>query len=137
MSPSLSPAEQTDLLNRAREAAGQAYAPYSDFPVGAALLCADGAVVTGVNVENTSYGLTTCAERNAIATAINAGQRRFVAMAVVALRKPHGAVTPCGACRQVLAEFTGADFTILSGDPASGQPVATPLAELLPAAFKK
>lgn len=94
------------LMDAAREAAAHAYAPYSKFRVGAALLFDDGSVVTGCNVENVSYGLTSCAERNALFRAISEGgaRRRIVAIAVTNLNgKPS---PPCGACRQVLGEFT-------------------------------
>ena len=81
----------------------RAYAPYSDFPVGAAILLSDGRVVTGCNVENASYGLAVCAERNAVFKAVSEGRRDFVAVAVTA-REGRGA-PPCGSCRQVLHEF--------------------------------
>ena len=97
--------EQLDtLLQEARKAAEMAYVPYSKFRVGAALLCKDGSVVVGCNVENRSYGLTICAERNAIAAAITRGKIKFEA---VAISTPDSVepVGPCGACRQVLSEF--------------------------------
>ncbi len=91
------------LLEVAWEARERAHAPYSRFHVGAALLAADGRIFPGCNVENLSYGLTNCAERVAIGSAIAAGAREFLAIAVVAdTRVP---ISPCGACRQVLAEF--------------------------------
>jgi len=100
------------LREAARAAARGAYAPYSRFRVGAALLCADGAIVTGVNVENRSYGLTTCAERSAIFAAVSAGRTSFLALAVSTPDSP-AAVPPCGACRQVISEFAAPELPIL------------------------
>lgn len=100
-----------DLMKRAQEAAQSAYAPYSHFRVGAALLCRDGSVVVGCNVENRSFGLTICAERNAVAKAISAGKTDFAALAVYCADSA-GPVPPCGACRQVLSEFVDEDFPI-------------------------
>jgi cytidine deaminase len=91
------------LVNAAWKTSDQAYAPYSNFHVGAALLAEDGRIFTGCNVENLSYGLTNCAERVAIGAAVSAGVRRFLAVAVVA--DTAVPISPCGACRQVLAEF--------------------------------
>ncbi len=91
------------LHKAAREAMKHAYAPYSNFHVGAALLCEDGTIITGCNVENISYGLTNCAERVAIGRAVVEGHRRFQALVVTTLAdKP---TPPCGACRQVIVEF--------------------------------
>jgi len=91
------------LLDQAKSASEKAYAPYSGYKVGAALLCSAGTVLTGCNVENASYSLTICAERNAVFQAVAAGQRDFLALAIYV----DGEVLfpPCGACRQVLAEF--------------------------------
>mgnify|MGYP000915378773 FL=1 len=91
------------LLDQAKSASEKAYAPYSGYKVGAALLCSDGTVFTGCNVENASYSLTICAERNAVFQAVASGQRDFLALAIYV----DGEVLfpPCGACRQVLAEF--------------------------------
>ena len=100
----------TRMLAAARSAAANAYAPYSRFPVGAACCGASGAIHVGVNVENASYGLTSCAERNAIFSAIGAGERRF--KAVVVYTPTPSPVTPCGACRQVLCEF-GDDIVVV------------------------
>lgn len=124
------------LLSAAREAARQAYAPYSDFPVGAALLTESGEIITGCNVENVSYGLTICAERAAVFSAVSQGHRRFKSIAVWAERRPNGAVTPCGACRQVLAEFMPPDGVIIMSDPnEQGIVMQSLLNELLPKAF--
>lgn len=119
------------LINAAREAQRQAYAPYSRFPVGAAVLGADGRVFAGCNVENSSFGLTVCAERNAVAAAVAAGTRP-VAVAVVA---NGDRVAPCGACRQVLAEFTPAMPVFLAAADGDAHE-ATSLEALLPAAFR-
>lgn len=91
------------LMRAADRARRRAYAPYSEFPVGAAILLRDGRIVTGCNVENASYGLAVCAERNAVFKAVSEGDRDFVAVAVTA-REGRGA-PPCGSCRQVLHEF--------------------------------
>jgi len=92
------------LFAEAQKAALKAYAPYSKFRVGAALLCENGTIVTGVNVENRSFGLTTCAERNAVCTAVGMGKLRFTALAV-STPDSIEPVGPCGACRQVISEF--------------------------------
>jgi cytidine deaminase len=115
----------------ARDAAARAYVPYSRFPVGAAVLAEDGTIYTGANVENASYGLTICAERNAIFQAVAQGQRRLRAVAVYTpTAQP---TTPCGACRQVLNEF-GPDAQIFSFTDGS-EYLQTTLGELLPHAF--
>lgn len=118
------------LVAAARKAAQQAYAPYSQFTVGAALMSVDGQIFTGVNVENASYGLTICAERNALAAAVSAGQRAFSAMAIAAPTP----VPPCGACRQVLAEFAPS-LVIYLADLAEGTPYVTDLQTLFPTPF--
>ena len=91
------------LINRAIVARGKTYSPYSNFGVGAALLCEDGTIYEGCNIENASYGLTNCAERTAIFKAVSEGQTKFKALAVVA--DTEGPCAPCGACRQVISEF--------------------------------
>ena len=118
------------LISAARTAQAHAYAPYSSFRVGAALESHDGAVFSGCNVENASYGLTICAERAAIFAAVTAGVTRFRRAVVVSDVDPPAA--PCGACRQVLAEF-GLDLPI-DGVGSKGT-VRWRLSELLPAAF--
>ena len=124
---------RNELLARARAAAEQAYAPYSEFPVGAAALAADGSIHTGCNVENASYGLTICAERAAVSSAVGAGHRQIVAVAVSAPKVSH--TTPCGACRQFLNEFrpVTTDMAIVLDDQHSGELVW--LDDLLPRAF--
>jgi cytidine deaminase len=93
------------LLRRARAAMKSAYAPYSDFQVGAAVLLSDGRIFTGCNVENASYGLTICAERNAIFAAVAASKKKPVIKAVAVVNRRGVPCSPCGACRQVIAEF--------------------------------
>ncbi len=119
-----------DLIRAAREAAERAYAPYSKFRVGAALLCADGAIVPGSNIENRSFGLTICAERSAVFAALSAGRRSFQGIAVYAADSAEP-VPPCGACRQVLSEFAGPSFWVLAVG-SSGKSFTALLAELLP-----
>jgi cytidine deaminase len=118
-----------ELIALAAEARRKAYAPYSHYTVGAALLTASGTVYTGVNVENASYGLAICAERTAAVKAVSDGERDFLAIAVVT----ENGGTPCGACRQVLNEF-GPDMRVLIAD-AAGKYQAYRLPELLPASF--
>jgi cytidine deaminase len=123
------------LLNQARLAAENAYAPYSDFPVGAALLSESGEVICGVNVENISFGLTLCAERTALVNAISDGQRNFKAIAVWASRRPNGSVAPCGACRQVMAEFLKPETPVVMSHCETGQVRILTMQALLPEAF--
>ena len=118
-----------DLVRRAVAARWQAYVPYSSFPVGAALLTRSGKIYTGCNVENASYGLTVCAERVAIWKAVSEGETDFVALAVAT----NIGGSPCGACRQVMAEFAP-DMPVLITD-LSGQATETNVADLLPLAF--
>jgi len=125
---------QGELLAAARDAAARAYCPYSCFAVGAALLADDGRIFTGANVENASYGLTVCAERIALFTAVTAGARRFQALVVVAgSRTP---ATPCGACRQVLAEFCNDRMPVFCGTRTGIRIKRTTLGALLPHAFR-
>ena len=95
--------EIQNLVNHAIKARANAYCPYSHFAVGAALLCEDGTIYEGCNIENASYGLTNCAERTAIFKAVSEGHTKFKALAVVA--DTEGPCAPCGACRQVMGEF--------------------------------
>jgi cytidine deaminase len=118
------------LLKLAIEARKNAYCPYSEFPVGAALLCADGTVVTGANVENASYGLCLCAERVAMFKAVSEGKHGFLKLAV-ACNADY--CRPCGACRQVLFEHAP-DLEILMGSP-EGSFKRTTIRDLLPEAF--
>jgi cytidine deaminase len=122
--------EFAELLPLAWGARSQAYAPYSKFQVGAALLAASGQVYRGCNVENLSFGLTICAERAAVCAAVAAGERTFTRLAIVAESKTP--VSPCGACRQVLAEF-GLGLEICCENQAGDRYVAF-LRELLPRA---
>lgn len=127
--PDLSADALETLLAAARAARKRAYVPYSHFAVGAALLAADGTIYIGCNVENASYGLTICAERNAVAHAVSMGARDYAAVAVVT----ENGVTPCGACRQVLAEFNPKMWVIVA-DGGDRRRVLR-LDELLPTAF--
>lgn len=125
--------DDTSLLAEAEAARALAYAPYSSFQVGAALLCEDGTVQRGCNVENASYPAGICAERTAVAAAIASGRRRFVAVAVAG--PPGIALGPCGICRQVLSEFSpDGSLRVVTRD-AAGMPQANPIGALLPAAF--
>lgn len=123
------PAQQETLVRAAREVRQMAYAPYSNYAVGAALLMADGRIFTGVNVENASYGLTICAERTAVFKAVSEGARKIVAIAVCT----ENGGSPCGACRQVLVEFAG-DVPVFLAD-AQGNTRQTTLYALLPDHF--
>jgi cytidine deaminase len=119
-----------ELIEQAQAAREKAYAPYSKFAVGAALLTSTGRVFTGCNVENLSFGLTICAERNAVFAAVAAGERQFRKIAIVSDSKTP--VSPCGACRQVLAEF-GMELEVCSAN-LQGQRFQAGLDELLPRA---
>ncbi|VGO19822.1 cytidine deaminase [Pontiella sulfatireligans] len=119
------------LIEIASQALENAHAPYSNYRVGAALLCADGTVFLGCNVENASFGLTNCAERTAVFSAVAAGQIQFTAIAIAASGEP--APFPCGACRQVLVEFCGPDFPVYVAQKDGF--ATTTLGELLPHSF--
>jgi cytidine deaminase len=133
----LSAEQETALVAAAREAAGHAYAPYSDYPVGAALLFEDGAVITGCNTENASYGLSLCAETVAAAKALGEGRRGgLMAVAVIGLKAGPEPITPCGRCRQMLNEVAalgGTDPVVLCVGEVEVRRVA--LSVLLPHAF--
>ena len=120
------------LLAQSKIARETAYVPYSKFPVGAALLAEDGTVFHGCNVENASYGLTNCAERTAIFKAVSQGVKTFKAIAIVA--DTEGPCSPCGACRQVIAEFCKGDMPVYLTN-LKGDVLETTVAELLPGAF--
>ena len=123
------------LIDLAKEAMTHAYAPYSGFHVGAALLCADGTVYQGCNIENAAYGPTNCAERTAFFKAVYDGHRDFAAIAVCGGKGGviTGAFPPCGVCRQVMREFVSDEFMIYMAG-ADGYSAMT-MAELLPAGF--
>jgi cytidine deaminase len=118
------------LFEAAVGASGKSYSPYSHFPVGAALLMTDGTIVTGANIENRSFGLTNCAERSAVFTAVSAGWRTFSALAIATPESDYP-VGPCGACRQVLTEFACAETPVIFG-PKYENIVSTTLGALYP-----
>lgn len=122
------------LVAKAMEARDRAYVPYSQFPVGAALLTDGGAVYLGCNIENASYPLTNCAERTALFKALSEGDKQYRAIAVVA--DTPDAVSPCGACRQVMAELCPPDMPVILAN-LQGKVVETTVSALLPGAFTK
>jgi cytidine deaminase len=124
----------TDLIAAALRARQGAVAPHSRFKVGAALLCPDGGIVTGANVESASYGLTCCAERVALFKALTAGQRDFLAVAVVA--RMTGGATPCGACRQLLFEYAPDAIVFVADSRRPAQVRKFTVRELLPQGFR-
>ena len=130
--------EEQELVRRALEARKKAYAPYSHWTVGAALLAADGTVYEGCNIENAAYTPTNCAERTAFFKAVSEGERRFVAIAVVGGREheePDAICAPCGVCRQVMMEFCHPDtFRVILGTK-DGVKVSQTLKEMLPYGF--
>jgi cytidine deaminase len=127
-------ADRERLVAAAVDAQSNAYCPYSNFPVGAAVLANDGHLFKGCNVENASYGLTTCAERNAIAAAVAAGYLNIVAIAVVT--DAPTIARPCGACRQVIAEFSSEEHsTTVISISSNGEAVVETINDLLPGRF--
>ena len=124
--------DERALWERAVAARERAYAPYSKFLVGAALKTGSGAVVTGGNIENSSFGMTICAERSAVVRALAEGESGFVAIAVAG-NPDTPDVAPCGACRQVLVEFCAPDMPVIY--VRGGDLISEPLGELFPAAF--
>ena len=132
---SLSPSDIERLRKLAESAAVNAYSPYSHFRVGAALLLEDGSIVTGCNVENCSYRLTSCAEQAAIARAVSERGPAIRLRAVAVANLNNSASMPCGACRQTLSEF-GDDSVLILYPGEGGAPESTTLGELLPHAFR-
>ena len=122
------------LINESKIAREKAYVPYSKFPVGAALLAEDGTIYHGCNIENSAYSMTNCAERTAFFKAVSEGVRTFKALAVVA--DTEGPVSPCGACRQVIAEFCDGSMPVYLTN-LNGDVEETTVAKLLPGAFSK
>ncbi|MEA2008445.1 MAG: cytidine deaminase [Chloroflexota bacterium] len=122
--------QRQELIQTANRVRANAYAPYSNYPVGAALLTSSGKIFTGVNVENAVYPLTMCAERSAVFSAVAAGEQKFTAIAVAT----DNGGTPCGSCRQVLSEF-GLDIKVLIVDGNENVIQTTTVGELLPGAF--
>ncbi len=121
-----------ELYRQAKESLEHSYAPFSKFKVGAALLSKTGKIFTGVNVENSSFGGTICAERTAMCKAVSEGSREFEAIVIVS---SEGAVWPCGICRQFMREFCDLDFKVITGDDEENLQFHT-LEELLPESFK-
>ncbi|CAO4386707.1 unnamed protein product [Caenorhabditis nigoni] len=119
------------LVNKAVEAMERAYCKYSNFKVGAALVCEDGEIIIGANHENASYGATICAERSAVVTALTKGHRKFKMIAVAT--ELEGPCSPCGICRQFLIEF--GDYKVILGSSTSDQIIETSTYGLLPYAF--
>lgn len=118
------------LVREAADVRKNAYAPYSEFKVGAAIITRSGKIYTGANMENSSYGLTVCAERHALAAAVSAGERDFDAIAI----SSEGAVTPCGACRQVISDMCG-NIPIYLADEKGELKTTTDTQTLIPNAF--
>ncbi len=127
---------ELELINKAKLAVENAYVPYSGFTVGAALLCKNGNIYSGCNIENASYSPTNCAERTAFFKAVSEGERDFEAIAIVGGKDGNCSnfCTPCGVCRQVMVEFCGSDFKIILGRNDNQFKIFT-LGELLPESF--
>ena len=126
---------EKELALSAIKARETAYAPYSEFYVGAALLCSDGTVFTGCNIENISYSATVCAERTAFFKAVSEGKREFSAIAIAGGKKGESIFAyPCGVCRQVMAEFCKGDFKVIVVKSAEEYEIY-PLSELIPKSF--
>jgi cytidine deaminase len=126
------PLNDQELIAAARKARDAAYVPYSRFPVGAAIVTDEGKLYTGCNIENSSFGLTNCAERTAIFKAVSEGHKHFTTIAVVA--ETDGPVSPCGACRQVMSEFAPDARVLLTN--LKGDVLVTSVRDLLPGAFR-
>lgn len=126
--------EMEKLIAESKKARDKAYVPYSNFPVGAALVAEDGTVYHGCNIENSAYSMTNCAERTAFFKAVSEGVHAFKALAVVG--DTEGPVSPCGACRQVIAEFCEGAMPVYLTN-LKGDVLETTVAELLPGAFSK
>ena len=140
MNTPLTKEEQEKLLDAAQQARENSYSPYSKFKVGAAVLTADGRIFTGTNIENASYGLTVCAERNAIFAAVGAGKRKFRALALITQKLPGlDFNSPCGACRQVMSEFIAPDAPVYIAvlDGKKRTVYTKQLQELMPFPFDK
>ena len=120
------------LIEKANEMLDLAYVPYSEFPVGAALLSKDGEIYQGCNIENASYGLSNCAERTAIFKAVSEGTRAFDKLVITG--DTEGPISPCGACRQVISEFCSPDMPVILTN-IRGDIQETTVGELLPGAF--
>ncbi|PSN34483.1 hypothetical protein C0J52_07575 [Blattella germanica] len=123
-----------DLIRKGASARELAYCPYSEFKVGAALLCVDNTVYTGCNVENISYGISICAERTAVVKAVSSGNKELKAIAVTASNNK-GFISPCGICRQFISEF-GSEIAIYLATPDLSKILITSIRELLPLSFE-
>jgi cytidine deaminase len=127
----ITPKQKNELIERAQEIRANSYSPYSQYAVGSALLTKNNKIFTGVNVENASYPISMCAERSAIFNAVSEGEREFVVIVVAT----DGGGSPCGACRQVMAEF-GLETRVITVDRDNEIVLDTTVEDLLPAAFQ-